>query len=70
MHVHNVYIRTQDVMDIKYNRIINLIVQWYKCVSYSAPILQAVEHVHMLLMICFMQIFFYCVVIVLIFHAA
>jgi len=25
MHVRNVYIRTQDIMDIKYNRIINLI---------------------------------------------
>jgi hypothetical protein len=50
MHVH-VHIRTQDIMDIKYNRIINLIVQWYKCVSYSAPILQAGEHVHILLMI-------------------
>jgi hypothetical protein len=50
-HVPNVYIRTQDIMDIKYNRIITLIQLWYKSVNHSGPILQFGEYVHTLLMI-------------------
>jgi len=38
-------------MDIKYNRIINLIQLWYKSVNHSGPTLQFGEYVHILLML-------------------
>jgi hypothetical protein len=52
MHIFYVLCRTQGVMDVPWNRILKLKLQWQKCTEHSRYFVQVGEYVHILLTAC------------------